>query len=321
MVELIIPEGAVPKNTVISIQPITNFMANGNGKAYRLEPSAIQFKKPLQLIFYYDEEEIKDSMQLLMSIAMQDGKGQWYGLKNYDLDTVAKTISGTINHFSDWSYFSELKIDPDYARVRVKNTIYLSISGVKPSPKQTNDNDELTTLEKPPKKVIWSVNKIVGGNSVAGKLYRGATDKCLDCGNVYTAPSSVPDENPVAISVKLDGLTYKTEVKGKSITLNNLKLVSNILIYDNAYEVALISSIDGAAGSELGTVTYKDTGSFVVSLNGKDTKIIEKVNKNVPDKLDYTGKCIITQLKKRIRQCTPDRRSKYKSDPSGFARK
>ena len=62
--------------------------------------------------------------------------------------------------------------------------------------------------------------------------------------------------------------------------------------------VTIISSMDGTAGSELGTVAYKDTGSFVVSLNGKDTKIIEKVNKNVPDKLDYSGKCIITQLKK-----------------------
>lgn len=65
MVALIIPEGAVPKNTVISIQPISNLMANGNGKAYRLEPSGIKFKKPLQLIFNYDDEEIKDSMQLL----------------------------------------------------------------------------------------------------------------------------------------------------------------------------------------------------------------------------------------------------------------
>ena len=37
MVALIIPEGAVPKNTVISIQPISNLMANGNGKAYRLQ--------------------------------------------------------------------------------------------------------------------------------------------------------------------------------------------------------------------------------------------------------------------------------------------
>ena len=112
MIEIRIPEGAVPKNTTISIQPITNLMANGNGKAYRLEPSGIQFKKPLQLIFHYDEAEIKDSMQLLMSIAMQNEKGQWLSLKKISLDTVKKTISGNINHFSDWANFMKIKLYP-----------------------------------------------------------------------------------------------------------------------------------------------------------------------------------------------------------------
>ena len=48
--------------------------------AYRFEPSGIQFQKPVQVIFHYDEEEIKDSMQLLLGIAMQDDKGQWHSL-------------------------------------------------------------------------------------------------------------------------------------------------------------------------------------------------------------------------------------------------
>jgi hypothetical protein len=59
----------------------------------------------------------------------------------------------------------------------------------------------------------------------------------------------------------------------------------------------MVSSIDAMAGSELGKSIYKDTGSFVVSLNGKDTKIIEKVNKNTTAELDYKGKCTIIQLK------------------------
>ena len=65
-IRLIIPEGAVSKKTTFSIQPVTNLMPNGNGKAYRLEPSGIQFQKPVQLVFHYDPEESEDSMQLLM---------------------------------------------------------------------------------------------------------------------------------------------------------------------------------------------------------------------------------------------------------------
>src|SRR4051812_25330174 len=95
--ELKIPEGALSKKTTISIQPVTNVAPNGNGEAYRLEPSGIKFEKPLQIIFHYDEDESKDSAQLMMGICMQDNTGQWYGLKKFTLDTLAKTISGNIN--------------------------------------------------------------------------------------------------------------------------------------------------------------------------------------------------------------------------------
>jgi hypothetical protein len=80
-------------------------MPNGNGKAYRLEPSGIEFQKPLELLFHYDPGEPEDSTEILMGIAMQDDKGQWYGLNEVSLDTVAKTISGNINHFSTWAPF------------------------------------------------------------------------------------------------------------------------------------------------------------------------------------------------------------------------
>ena len=41
---------------------------------------------------------------------MQDDKGQWYGLNKFTLDTVAKTISGNINHFSVWATYDKLKL-------------------------------------------------------------------------------------------------------------------------------------------------------------------------------------------------------------------
>ena len=47
--------------------------------------------------------------------------------------------------------------------------------------------------------------------------------------------------------------------------------------------------------ANLGAVAYKDNGSFIVSLDGKEPKIIEKVNNNA--QLDYKGKCTIVPLK------------------------
>ena len=292
MVELIIPGGAVSKKTTISIQPISNLMANGNGKAYRFEPSGIPFQKSVQLIFHYDEVQITDSMQLLMGIAMQDDKGQWYSLNKFNLDTVVKTISGNINHFSDWSNFSAIKITPEYARVKVKKSIVLTVSATEP---KESDDDDLAPLFKHPKKLIketiWSVSGTKGGNPTVGELN---IKDSWTIGNEYKAPASVPNQNPVAVSVKLEGLKFTFN----KISFNNLRVASNLLIYDNAYEVTIISSIDAAAGSEFGTATYKDTGSFVVSLNGKDTKIIEKENRNAIAESDYKGKCEITLLEK-----------------------
>jgi hypothetical protein len=289
-ITLIIPEGAVTKKTNFSIQPITNLMPNANGAAYRLEPSGIQFKKPVQLIFNYDEDEAKDTMQLLLGIAMQDDKGQWFGLKNFTVDTIAKTLSGNINHFSDWGKFDKIKISPDYKRLKVKKNLGLEIVLIT----EETLGDELTNLipKKMPWKATWAANDIVDGNTTEGKIVITSMSSIK-----YTAPATEPPKNPVAVTAELTGIVYRTKVNGVITTLEKLILESNILIYDDAYEVTMVSSSDASAGSVLGNVTYKDTGSFVVSIKGKEAKIIEKVNRNIPDKLDYNGKCIVTQKK------------------------
>jgi hypothetical protein len=285
MVELMIPAGAVAPKTTISIQPITNLMTNGIGLAYRFEPSGIQFKKTVQVIFHYDEEEIKDSLQLLLGIAMQDDKGQWHSLNTTALDTVAKTISGSVSHFSVWSSFSELKIDPAYARVKVNKTKGLEITNVSASPAGTGDDDLLSPLssKKIPGRAIWHANEILNGNSAVGTI--SAANRTIAN---YKAPAQVPVKNPVAVTATLLGFVYKTKIRGQVITFENLKLVSNILVFDDAYEVTMISEIQDA-GVCMGAATYKDTGSFVVSLNGREARIIERVNRNTSAFLNYSG--------------------------------
>ena len=249
--ELIIPEGSVTKKTSFSIQPVTNTVPNGNGKAYRLEPSGIQFKKPVQLVFHYDEEESKDSMQLLMGIAMQDDKGQWYGLKNFALDTVAKTITGNISHFSDWSNFNKIKLYPSYGRLKVKKSLDMEIDVVSSEDEDisplTPSGDERAPLKK--RKIPWTSiwNKTAGTLKVQSKTTA-----------TFTAPATIPNQNPVAVTVNLNGLTYKY----KGTVFSTLKLVSNILIYDNAYEVKMISSM-GAGSSKIRFVAKKEIVFFI----------------------------------------------------------
>ena len=295
LVQLIIPDGAVAKKTNISIEPITNLLTNGNGPAYRFEPSGILFKKPVQVIFHFDEEEIKDSMQLLMGIAMQDNIGQWFGLKNSVLDSIAKTISGNINHFSDWGRYDKIKIDPSYARLKVNKTRSLTITHVASEdddliePLTSGSDDMLSPLikRKIPWRAVWMANEIVNGNATEGKISVISKTSIN-----YKAPASLPPKNPVAVTADLTGIVFRTKIKGQLTTFEKLRLVSNILIFDDAYEVTMISEIqDPGAGTNLGAATYKDTGSFVISLNGREARIIERVNRNTNADLGYLGGC------------------------------
>ncbi|MGZ5191615.1 MAG: hypothetical protein ACXWCZ_11395, partial [Flavisolibacter sp.] len=76
-IELIFPQGALVANTKISIQPIPNVTVDGSGKSYQLEPSGIQFKKPVELIFHYTDEEAETCPPLLMGLTTQDHNGEW----------------------------------------------------------------------------------------------------------------------------------------------------------------------------------------------------------------------------------------------------
>jgi hypothetical protein len=282
---LIIPEGAVSKKTIFSIQPITSTITNGSGKAYRLEPSGIQFKKSIQLIFNYDDEEAKDSMQLLMGIALQDEKGQWLGLKNFALDTIAKTLTGNINHFSDWAKFNRIKLYPTYSRLKVKKSIDMEIDIV------SSEEDELTPLNPTGDEVVPLKKRKIPWTSTWSKT-SGTLEVHSKVLATFTAPATVPDQNPVAVTVNLKGLTYKY----KGAVFSTLKLVSNILVYDNAYEVTMVSSMYEPSGSAFMAVTYKDTGSFVISVSEKQAKLIEKENRNTTSELDYSGDCKVQKL-------------------------
>lgn len=292
MVELIIPAGAVSKKTTISIQPITNLIANGSGKAYRFEPSGILFQKPVRAIFHYDEKEIKDSVQLLLGIAMQDDKGQWFSLKKSEVDTTAKIISGEINHFSDWGKFQALKLYPPDFRLKVKKQLTLTIDLVTSEEddnttplNNSGDDDLLSPLIK--RKIswtpVWKANEIRNGNTREGTIDGSSLTYAT-----YTAPADLPPKNPVEVTADLKGLSFKYR---KEI-LKDLSLVSNILIYDDAYEVTMISeSVDPGMGTNLGAVIYKDKGSFVVAIKGRESRIIEKVNNNTVASLGYSGGC------------------------------
>src|SRR6185436_19387040 len=120
-IRLKVPEGAVSKKTTFSIQPATNLMPNGNGMTYQFEPSGVNFKKPLQIIFYCAGDVEKNSFDM-MGIAMQNEKGKWYSVKKSVSDTISKTLTASINHFSSYTYYLQSHLSPASAKVKINGS-------------------------------------------------------------------------------------------------------------------------------------------------------------------------------------------------------
>src|ERR1035437_1358466 len=285
-VSLIIPKGAVSKKTTFSIQPTTNLMQNGKGKSYQMEPSGINFQKPLQIIFYYTDAETEGNSPELLAIATQDDKGQWFSPNKITTDTVAKTLTAETWHFSTFVAYYKAEIDPSSAKVKVNGSLRLKIYGITSyTGGKVYENGKEVPLEvKTESAEIWKVNGIPKGNGTVGLI-----SASKDYTAIFQAPAQLPSQNPVAVTVQ-ENLYGNASRKWDVYTL-----VSHITIYDGDYEVKMISTMDGPAGSQLGTVKYKDYGSFIVSLNEKEAKIMEIVNKNA--EFTYNGKCTIVPLK------------------------
>ncbi|HEX2627476.1 MAG TPA: hypothetical protein VHM26_00640, partial [Chitinophagaceae bacterium] len=126
-VELIFPAGALAKAMLITIQPTVNLAHNASGKSYRFEPSGIQFKKPVQLIFHYTDEENAACPADAMGFASQDDNGKWKYFDYDDVDTIAKTITGSIHHFSGYSKMKKIMLRPGKKLIGVDTKTYIEV--------------------------------------------------------------------------------------------------------------------------------------------------------------------------------------------------
>lgn len=275
-----VPEGALSEPTTLSIQPITNGAPGSHGPAYRLLPDGQAFAKPVTLTFHYTDNDVDGSAPQLLGVATHLSDGTWQAIGGPQIDEAARTVSISTSHFSDWSTFEGLKLFPTSGTVMVNKTKELSIrycaaagdsygmipigetgylyncdlvmNSKKIIAKDTGAGGEeiipLIPLPTPGHStwevLSWAANGIDGGNNTVGRI---STE------GVYTAPASVPKNNPVAVSAKIQYPVQYAGAFGGESTL----LVSNIKVIDDA-------------------VTY--TGSISGTLHAADPQSIQEVS-------------------------------------------
>ena len=277
--EVIVPENALDSTIAISIQSSHNDLNENDEGAYQLEPSGIQFKKPLRLIFHYKDANANSDLK---NIAWQDDKGQWHQLKKISVDTTQKIVSCFALHFSRWAQFSQIYLTASSNMVRVNRTVALHVRSFEDlkdaiskevssletesatSESSTPGSDDDLLFGPTPKKLPhyytgeWTVNGNVNGRPEVGFVTKQDNRKAI-----YTAPATVPDNNPVAVSVQI----YSDDKKKK------LLLTSNITVIGGKYHFTYIHIDEGD-----GCFALVDSSSCIVNLDADNPSITNIIN-------------------------------------------
>lgn len=203
--QIIIPAGALKQNQEISIQSISNANPAGNGLAYRLGPHGKKFAKPVTIRFSYKRNDGSTGHPDLQGIAYQGEDGTWMSVGGGSMDTVKKIISVETTHFSDWSQFESMRLEPANPIVGVGETAQLKLI------QYLRPEDLLPLTAKAGKETPFGIPYLMDPQAIKGWHLSGpgslsqAGNKC-----VYKAPTAINGRKAsAAVSVELKAAVRK----------------------------------------------------------------------------------------------------------------
>jgi hypothetical protein len=218
-----IPAGALSANTNISIQPVTNQCPGGSGAAYDLLPNGTKFAVPATFIFHYADSDVNGTDPYLFYLAYQDSAHEWKVNIYKDVDTVAKTVSFDIDHFTPYSNLAGVRIIADYGKTDLqeneKTTLrLLQFVRTKQLAGETAPGED----ELPPIPQSHPVaDDLVRSWTVSGGSANG-TVTGYGSEATYTAPANIDKDRSVIVSVSTGQNTVIKSRKSKGVitTLN-----------------------------------------------------------------------------------------------------
>jgi hypothetical protein len=296
-VELSFPANALLANTDISIQPVTNTAPGGAGVSYHLMPDGATFSVPVSLTFHYSAADENGTFPLLFYIAFQDSTGVWQAdFKNRTVDTVAKTASLSISHFSFWSLGSNLYLFPFPPQVSESEKSELGVIVVNDEGNPTpNGAGEFSLSALPPVTPIpnsavsnWAINGTTGGNAQNG------TVSGTESTETYTAPAKIDKERTVqasgSISYGIKGWNKGRQVlqTTKFILFTNIVLQPRKLSFKVDVLVQMVNT-SGVYGD-----LYSDGASFQVDLD-HGTVTVSHFSNQVPNVTPPSGSYGLTE--------------------------
>lgn len=258
-----IPAGALTTRQTLSVQALDkSYCPGGVGTAFRLLPHGLTFAKPVTISWQYTDADISGSAPVWLRVAYQTSKGDWHSPVTNSLDTTAKGVTVQTTHFSDWSLFQTLHLDPAQAVVVPGGSVRLDVWYHLPPTAPGDVAVPAPTRVDASQISQWT---LVGEGTLVHPLMNQAT---------YTAPRQLPARNPAVVNVDLN---LSVTIGGK--TYAKPRLVSNIYIIGESGgsgsstplgEGIWVSVDNGAWRTFAGGASLNSTQNVIEGKNGTD---------------------------------------------------
>ena len=214
-----IPAGALRKETTVSIQPVENKAWSGVGLGYEITPKDLVLAKPAELTWHYSDSDVAGSAPEALGIAFQQDDNSWQGRSNVTVDRQSRQISTPVTKLRTAAFFEQYYLEPKVKSVapaeRQKLDVYFHPG--------YSETEILVPLVRSVLKSTEVKNWRINGIDLKGEIDQllGGLAPIKDGASAtYIAPSHVPKNNSVAVSVEVN-------LKG---TKSKLILISNLTI-------------------------------------------------------------------------------------------
>jgi hypothetical protein len=197
------------------------------GKTYACTPDGIHFQKPVQLVIHYADTMAKGITTSIPVIRWQDKTGRWSSVEKIHLDSVAHTLGGGIEHFSNYSAGMSFKIIPRERKLRIGGRYELQLLISLNNPKGKGVHSYLATDADfwKTSSIEWYVNDVSGGNDAVGRIEPASSTEPNIA--TYIAPGRLP-VSAVTIKAKYKGLVPV----GPDAYTDNAMTLARVDLYD-----------------------------------------------------------------------------------------
>ncbi|GAB4029758.1 hypothetical protein [Spirosoma gilvum] len=252
-----IPAGALSASQTISVQALDhNYCPAGVGTSFQLLPHGLTFAKPAKLTFQYTEQDVNGSAPELLRIAYQNPQNSWQTAAIKDIDTTAKTVTVQTTHFSNWSLFKSIWINPQQEVLGPGGSISLLVLHTV-SPNSGESGGLFVPLPALLEEKLISKWTLLGEGNLIHQALNRAT---------YNAPDEIPNTNPAAISVNLN-LSFTLN----GVLFNDIRFISNVYVIKEGISVRI-----GNSGwqSFTGGVNFASSQNIMEGKNGTDYLVV-----------------------------------------------